>query len=214
MATSDEDDGFNAFLAFLQSDTKDIGEVEKEPAQSKAASSNDSAEKEKQQEVHVAEQPNIEKIEDKTQSSSSSLQNDTTDDKADEKGFLDFLSFVYDVPLEPGERKEETPKGNGQTKDQLQNEENEAWVPIESHTKSTVGKPNSDTEDIVATSKKIMKEIIASDEDASRQKIRYMIMELGMLFSLAGADDSGGSKVANIFVCLKNDATKGKVPLA
>lgn len=205
MATSGDDDGFNAFLAFLQSDTKDIGEVEKEPAQSKAASSNDSAEKEKQQEVHVAEQPNIEKIEDKAQSTSSSLQNDTTGDKADEKGFLDFLSFVYDVPLEPEEQKEDAPKSNRQ-QEQLQNEDSEAWVPIESHTKSN-------TEDIVATSKKIMKEIIASDEDATRQKNKYMIMELGMLFSLAGADDSGGSKVANIFICLKNDATKGKVPL-
>ncbi|KAL7514954.1 hypothetical protein ACHAXN_012228 [Cyclotella atomus] len=225
MATSDEDDGFNAFLAFLQSDTKDDGKIDKKPAQSNGVSSNDNVKKEQQQQQvdNVAEQPNNGKLEDIAQATSSTLKKDAkeepppaqaADEKEDEKGFLDFLSFVYDVPLEPEEPNEEKPKDNEQhTKDQLQSEENEAWEPIEPQSKSTADKPHSETEDIVTTSKNIMKEIIASDEDASRQKNKYMMMELSMLFSLAGEDESGGSKVGNIFSCLKSDATKGKIPL-
>ena len=221
MATSEDDEGFSAFLAFLQSDTDPTaGKDDKndEKPNNSSTDTGDKMEKDNQPEVEKEHQP--EKIERRAAPASTPPGNDNAKEqpptkdntKGDDKGFLDFLSFVYDVPLEPEQAKKENPKDTQQqTKEQLQKEETEAWIPIDTHTKSTE-KLESGDGNIVTTSKRIMKEIIENEEDPSRQKTKFILMELDMLFSLAGADaETGGANVANIFRYLKDDAAKSRI---
>lgn len=223
MATSEDDEGFSAFLAFLQSDTDPTaGKDDKndEKPNNSSTDTGDKMEKDNQPEVEKEQQP--EKVLERREAPASTPpgndnakeQPPTKDNtKGDDKGFLDFLSFVYDVPLEPEQPKKENPKDTQQqTREQLQKEETDAWIPIDTHTKSSEKQESGDG-NIVTTSKRIMKEIIENEEDPSRQKTKFILMELDMLFSLAGADaETGGAKVANIFRYLKDDAAKSRVP--
>ena len=221
MATSEDDEGFSAFLAFLQSDTDPTaGKDDKndEKPNNSSTDTGDKMETDNQPEVEKEQQP--EKVERRAAPASTPPGNDNAKEqpptkdntKGDDKGFLDFLSFVYDVPLEPEQAKKENPKDTQQqTKEQLQKEETEAWIPIDTHTKSTEKLELGDG-NIVTTSKRIMKEIIENEEDPSRQKTKFILMELDMLFSLAGADaETGGANVANIFRYLKDDAAKSRI---
>lgn len=217
MAADDDESGFNDFLAFLQCDTTPAKSSDEEKAKQKQQSNKEV----KPETVQPnADQSEINAVEVLSLTPQQSKQEDTTqskDEKADDdKGFMNFLSFIYDVPLEPEEEeaKEETSGvAQEQTKAQLpQEEEHEAWLPIETTQNSSAQaqKHNGDL-DIVTTSKKIMKEIIANDEDATKQKNKFVSMELAMLFSLAGSDGMGGADVGTIFRCLKDDATKRRL---
>jgi hypothetical protein len=224
MAADDDESGFNDFLAFLQCDTTPAKSSDEEKAkQPQTSSQKQQSNKEVKPETvqPKGDQSKINAVEELPLTPPQSKQEDTTqskDEKADdENGFLNFLSFIYDAPLEPEEEeaKEETSGvAQEQTKAQLpQEEEHEAWLPIETTQNSSAQAQNHNNcdLDIVKTSKNMMKEIIANDEDATKQKNKFVTMELAMLFSLAGSDDMGGADVGTIFRCLKDDAAKRRL---
>lgn len=208
--TKDADDGYGAFLDFLQScgsaSTKDLKKDELATEQSGNDKALQSKRKPTQKKSHSKEDKTQPQTKNKSENEPTGTEKD---DAGDAGGFLEFLSFVYDVPLGREEPKEEEVRDTALKETGLEKEDEEAWVPIATQP-SENEQPKEET--IVAASKRIMKEIVANEEDAIRQKNKFVLMELEMLFSLAGDDkDTGGANVARIFGCLKDDSTKDKL---
>ena len=203
--TENADDSYEAFLDILQScgsafttDLKNDKQGTKQNGEALQSKKKPALEKSSPDEDNV-------QLEAKNKSTSEPTRSEK-DDGDDGGGFLEFLSFVYDVPLEREEPNDEDIQNEVFQGTELQKENERARTSIVTES-SANEQPQEET--VIVTSKKIMQEIMANEEDADRQKNKFILMELGMLFSLAGVDEhTGGACVMNIFGCLKNDFAK------